>query len=93
MIISVIWLDNNSSRPHLVCQAAAAGALSAAERSYPTSVVRGGGREELPHVRGQGRPGGDTPGPRSGVVAKRSYPAAEEATSHPKPGADRKSVV
>ena len=29
-------------------QAAAAGALSAAERSHPTSEVRGGGREELP---------------------------------------------
>ena len=56
-------------------------------RSFPASEVRGGGREELPRVRGQGRPGGDTPGPRSGVVAKRSYPAAEEATSHPKPGA------
>ena len=26
---------------------------SAAERSYPTSEVRGSGREELPHVRGQ----------------------------------------
>ena len=24
----------------------------AAERSYPTSEVRGGGREELPHVQG-----------------------------------------
>ena len=26
-----------------------------AERSYPASKVRGGGQEELPHVRGQGR--------------------------------------
>ena len=25
-----------------------------AERSYPTSEVRGGGREELPHVQGAG---------------------------------------
>ena len=25
-----------------------------AERSYPTSEVRGGGREEIPHVRGRG---------------------------------------
>ena len=28
------------------------GALSAAERSYPTSEVRGGGREEPHHVQG-----------------------------------------
>ena len=27
-------------------------ALSAAQRSYPTSEVRGGGREEQPHVQG-----------------------------------------
>ena len=41
------------------------------------SEVRGGGREELPRVRGQGRrPGGDTPRPRSGV-AKRSHLAPE----------------
>ena len=37
-----------------------------AERSYRASEVRGGGLEELPHVRGQGRPGGDTTCPRSG---------------------------
>ena len=29
---------------------AATGTLSAAERSYPTSEVRGGGREELPNA-------------------------------------------
>ena len=34
----------------------------AAGRSYPASEARGGGREELPRVRGQGRrPGGATP--------------------------------
>ena len=33
-----------------------------ADRSYPASEVRGGGREELPGVRGQGRrPEGATP--------------------------------
>ena len=32
------------------------------------SEVRGGGQEELPHVRGQWRPGGDTPSPRSGAA-------------------------
>ena len=39
----------------------------AAKRSYPTSEVRGGGREEPPSFRGHGqRPGGPTPHPRSG---------------------------
>ena len=59
-----------------------------AERSYPVSEVSGG-REETPHVRGQGsgqeklprvqdqwRPGGDTPHPRSGA-ARRSHLAPE----------------
>ena len=55
----------------------------AAETSYPTSKVRGGGldqlpharchgssREELPHIRGQGRwPRRATPHPRSGGCA------------------------
>ena len=31
-------------------QAAVTGALSAAERSYPTSEARGGGREDQPHA-------------------------------------------
>ena len=36
-----------------------------AKRSYPTSEVRGGGREEIPSIGGQGRrPGGDTPCPK-----------------------------
>ena len=51
----------------------------AAERSYPTSEVRGGGREEVPHARGQGqRPGGATPRPRSGAVAERSNPTSKQ---------------
>ena len=38
-----------------------------AERSYPTSEVRGRGREELPHTRGQGQwPGEPAPCPKSG---------------------------
>ena len=41
------------------------------------SKVRGGGLEELPRIRGQWQPGGDTPRPRSGAAAKRSYPALE----------------
>ena len=32
--------------------AAATGALSVAERSYPTSEARSGGREEQPHIHG-----------------------------------------
>ena len=39
------------------------------------SEVRGG-REETLHVRGQWRPGGDTPRPRSGA-ARRSHPEPE----------------
>ena len=46
---------------------------SVAERSYPTSEVRGGSLKELSHVRGPGRrrraPGWDSAG-----AAKRSYP-------------------
>ena len=48
-------------------------------RSYPTSKVRGGGREDLPRVRGQGRwPRGATPHPRPGAVAGRSNPTSKE---------------
>ena len=43
------------------------------------SEVRGGSREELPRVRGQWRPRGDTPRPRSGQPG--------EATSRPRSGA------
>ena len=48
----------------------------AAERSYPESEVRGGSREELSCIQGQGRLGGDTPRPRSGA-AGRSHLAPE----------------
>ena len=44
-----------------------------AKRSYPTSEVRGGSREELPYARGQGRqPQGATPCRRSGAAAETS---------------------
>ena len=46
---------------------------AAAERSYPTSEVRGGG-QECQAVMAQERQGGATPCPRSGVAARRSYP-------------------
>ena len=54
-----------------------------------TPCPRGGGREELPHVRGHGRrprvPGCDSagaakrsyPSPRLGAAARRSYPTSE----------------
>ena len=54
-----------------------------------TSCPKGGGQEELPHIRGQGQwprvPGYDSagtaessyPSPRSGVVAGWSYPTSE----------------
>ena len=62
------------SRP-LAFLAAATGALSAAERSYPTSEVRGRSREDpMPEGR---RPRGVTPRPRSGGAAERRYPASE----------------
>ena len=51
---------------------------SAAGRSYLTLQVRGGSREEQPHVQGQGRPGGAIPRPRSGATARRSYPTPED---------------
>ena len=51
-----------------------------AERSYPTTEVRGSGREELPRVWGQGRQlGGATPHPRPGQ-------RPEGATRCPRPG-------
>ena len=46
--------------------------------TLPTKVHIGGGWEELPHAQGQGRrPGGATPYPRPGPVARRSYPMPE----------------
>ena len=48
----------------------------AAKRAYPTSKVRGGGREELPRVQGQGlQP--RVPGCDSAGAAERSYPTTE----------------
>ena len=72
--------------------AARAGALSAAERSYPTSKVRGSSLE-CQAVTAQERPRGATLGSRSGAaagrrqprskvraVAGRSYPASEASS-------------
>ena len=48
----------------------------AARRSYPGSEASGG-REETPHVRGQGRLGEATSHPRPRVVTMRSHPKPE----------------
>ena len=50
-----------------------------AKRSFPSPKFSGGGGEELPHARGQGRwLGGATPHLRSGAVAAgRNYPTPE----------------
>ena len=48
------------------------------KRSYPASEVRGG-QEEPPQVPSQGQqPGGATPCPRPGMVARRSNPTSKE---------------
>ena len=49
---------------------------SVAERSYTKSEVRGGGREDLSQVRGQGRQP-RVPGCNGTEAAKRSYPQPE----------------
>ena len=52
--------------------AARAGAVSAAERSYPRSEIRGSGLERQAMM-AQEQPRGATPRPRSGAAAYRSY--------------------
>ena len=57
----------------------------AAETSYHTPEVRGGGQEELPHTRGQGnRPRGATPHPRSSGCMGKGGPRG--ATPHSRSG-------
>ena len=46
-------------------------------RRHLESEVRGGGREELPRIRGQWRPGGDTSRQRPGTVTLRSHTKPE----------------
>ena len=61
--------------PSDIVQAASTGAPSAAQRSHPTSEVRGRSREDpMPEGRW---PRGATPHPRSGGAAERRYPASE----------------
>ena len=52
------------------------GTFSAAERSYPTSEVRGRSRED-PMLE-ERRPGGPTPRPRPGATARRRNPISKE---------------
>ena len=78
-------LPSNCGRPgtgkrkgchsHQSAVAAAAGTLSAAG-SYPTSEVRGSGLE-CQAAMVQEWPRGATPRPRSGVMARRRYPASK----------------
>ena len=57
----------------------------AAETSYHTPEVRGGGQEELPQARGQGnRPRGATPHPRSSGCMGKGGPRG--ATPHSRSG-------
>ena len=57
----------------------------AAETSYCTPEVRGGGWKEQPHVQGAaaapGEPRGATPHPRSGGAAVRRYPSSKVRSS------------
>ena len=55
--------------------AATTGALTVAERSYPTFEVRGRSQEDTTPEGWW--PRGVTPRPRSGAVARRSYPTSE----------------
>ena len=57
--------------------------IGAAERSYPTSEVRGHGWEELPPVRSQGwQPREATPCLRLGAASERSNPTSKEWWLH-----------
>ena len=61
-----------------------------AGRSHSVSKVRGGSREELPSVRGQWLPEGDTPRPRSGWRPGGDSPRPRSGAagrSHPEPEA------
>ena len=61
-----------------------AGTLSAGERSYPTTKVRGSSLE-CQAAAVQERPRGATPHPRSGVVAGRRHPMFKVRGSREKP--------
>ena len=50
LLFTAICKASPESDRHAKAQAAVTGALSAAERSYPTSEARGGGREDQPHA-------------------------------------------
>ena len=59
---------------------------SMAKRSYPSPKVRDGGREEVPHVRGQGRQP-RVPGCDSAGAAKRNYHTPEASGREEQPHA------
>ena len=72
----------------------------AAERRYPASEVRSGGREELPHApKPKARDGGreEQPTPEARGGDERSYPASEvrggDERSYPTPLSPRPGAV
>ena len=74
--IDIFWLWQTTWQKHSSCDGSRG--RSMAERSYPTSEVRGGGREELSYIWGHGRwPRGATPHPRSGVASGKSNPVSK----------------
>ena len=58
-------------------QAAARRLTECRREELPRAEVRGGGREETPHVRDQGQPGEAILCPRPGAVTLRSHPEPE----------------
>ena len=80
LVLLFRWIGVISRSNVIFSVPAATGALSVAERSYPTSEVRGRSPED-PMPKGR-RPRGVTPHPRSGAVAGRSYPTPPR----PRPG-------
>ena len=76
LVLLFRWIAAISRSNVIFSVPAATDALSVAERSYLTFVVRGSGRE-CQAATAQERPRGVTPHPRSGVAAGRSYPTPE----------------
>ena len=69
MVLIVTWLGWTTGQK---CASCDGHRRSVAKKSSPTAEVRGGGKEELPHSRGQGlQPRGATPPLRSAAKSAR----------------------
>ena len=77
LVLLFRWIAAISRSNVIFSVPAATDALSVAERSYPTFVVRGSGRE-CQAATAQERPRGVTPHPRSGAAAGRTNPTPKE---------------